>query len=285
MLQPYGLNDVLHPSKEEALALWARRVRENREQAERFREAPERPDFYEPVAAMFKIDPRRTGEAALDILCGMAEPGETWLDIGSGAGRYALPLALRVHQVIAVEPSQAMVSNLRQSMDEHGIGNIRIIESRWPMKEPPEADVALISHVGYDIEDIGTFLDAMEAFARRLCVAVFLDGAPSSPVNPFWPLIHGEKRVPLPALREFLVLQLARGRLCEVRITTFKMQGSQNRESPLSFLRQQLFIKPGGEKGRLLTRLVEEQAMKQEGRFSLDRNPGSLGIVSWTPLR
>ena len=284
-MQSYDKNDVLHPSKEEALALWAHRVRENREQAERFREAPERSDFYEPVAAMFKIDPRRTGEAALDILCSMVEPDETWLDIGAGAGRYALPLALRVRQVIVVEPSQAMVSNLRQSMDEYGIGNIRVIESRWPMKEPPEADVALISHVGYDIEDFGTFLDAMEASARRLCVAMFLYGAPSSPVNPFWPPIHGEKRVLLPALREFLVLQLARGRLCEVRLSTFKMQSSQNRESPLSFLRQQLFIKPGGEKDRLLTRLVDEQAVKQEGRSSIDRNPGSLGIVSWTPPR
>ena len=39
--------------------------------------------------------------ALLDILLSLARPGETWLDIGAGAGRYALPLALHVREVIA----------------------------------------------------------------------------------------------------------------------------------------------------------------------------------------
>ena len=58
--------DALRPTEEEALAAWAARVRANREQAERVREAPERPDFYAPVAAAFKADPRRTDEPLLE---------------------------------------------------------------------------------------------------------------------------------------------------------------------------------------------------------------------------
>jgi SAM-dependent methyltransferase len=277
------MEDGLNPSKEETLAAWAKRVRENREQAERFREGPERVDFYSPTASVFKADPLRTDEAALDILRAMARPNESWLDIGAGGGRYALPLARVVREVIAVEPSQAMRSILRQSMVEYGINKIRVIEERWPMKGPPVADVALVSHVGYDIEDIGPFLDAMEASARRLCVAVLLDTAPSTIPNPFWQRIHGESRIPLPALREFLILQLSRGRLCEVRLTTRKAVSYPNRERMLSFLRQQLFIEPGGEKDRLLEQLVKERAIEQEGRFGLSWKETALGIVSWAP--
>ena len=267
------INDVLHPSEKEALAAWARLVRENREQVERFREAPERPDFYAPTASVFKVDPHRSGEFALDILLDLARPEETWLDIGCGGGRYALPLALKVHEVIGIEPSAAMCSALREGMKEYSISNIRVIDGRWPVKDPPQADVALISHVGYDIEDIGPFLDAMEKSARRLCVAIFLDRAPSSTAHQFWPAIHGENRIPLPALSEFLGLQLARRRLCEVRLAPQEAQSFPETKRLLSFLRQQLFIEPEGEKDRRLIQLIP----------TLSHNPGTLGIVSWTP--
>ena len=112
-------------------AAWADRVRANREQAERFRET-QGGDFYAPVSALFVADPRRTGEPALDVLAEQAGSNETWLDIGAGAGRYALPLAQRVREVIAVEPSASMRRALRTGMDEHGIGNVRIVPGAWP---------------------------------------------------------------------------------------------------------------------------------------------------------
>jgi len=275
--------DLLRPDLRDALAAWAERVRGNREQAERFREAPERPDFYAPVASVFKADPHRTDEAALDLLLSLVDPGDTWLDIGAGGGRYALPLALRAKEVVAVDPSDGMLAILREAMDEHDIGNVRIVQSRWPMADAPQADVALIAHVGYDIEEIGPFLDAMEASARRLCVAVLLDRAPSAAAEPFWPPVHGEERVALPALREFLVLQLARGRLCEVRLTAREAMSYPNPEMVVSFLRQQLFIEPDGEKDRLLQRLVAERATERGGRYGLAWAPTPLGIVSWRP--
>jgi hypothetical protein len=69
-------------------------VLENREQAERFREPPVKPDFYSPTASKFKMDPHREDEEALNILRGMVKPNETWTDIGAGGSRYALPLAI-----------------------------------------------------------------------------------------------------------------------------------------------------------------------------------------------
>jgi SAM-dependent methyltransferase len=283
MFNSKEFGDILHPSKERALESWARQVRENREQAERFREAPEKSDFYAPTADVFKADPHRSSEPALEALRAMVRKDESWLDIGAGGGRNALPLALLAKEVIAVEPSTAMLKNLRQGMDESGIHNLRIVEGRWPLKERLEADVSLISHVSYDIEDIGPFLNAMEASSRRMCIAVLLDAAPSSLANIFWPQIHGEQRVPLPALREFIVLQIARGNLCELNLSTRNPMTYPNLDLMLSFLRQQLFIEPNGKKDLLLKKILKEQMVEQNGRFALSWKPTKLGIVSWVP--
>jgi SAM-dependent methyltransferase len=275
--------DALHPPEKEALEMWANMVMANREQAECFREKPAGGDFYAPTSAIFQADPRRNGEADLDALRGLALKDETWLDIGAGGGRYSLPLALLVNKVIAIEPSAAMRARLLEGMKEHAIANIRIVDGRWPLADPPAADVSLISHVGYDIEYIGPFLEAMEAASRRLCVAVFTDRAPSSPAERFWPGVHGVKRHPLPALREFLVLQIARKRLCDVRLLRQKLSGYHNREMLMAYLRQQLFIEPGGAKESMLKELVERDAQEKTGLFVLDPAPSTLGIVTWTP--
>ena len=106
-----------------------------------------------------------------------------------------------------------MLDGLREIAAEHGIENVRPVEARWPPPDPSTfaADVALIAHVGYDIEAIGPFLDAMESVAGRLCVAMLMERQPSSIADVCWPPVHGEARVPLPALPEFIEL-LARAR-------------------------------------------------------------------------
>ena len=191
------MSDPLRPDPANAIEAWAARVRANREQVERRRLVlPERGDFYSPIAAWFRADPRRTGDPTLDALRALVTPEDTVLDVGAGGGRYSLPLALHAREVIAVEPSEAMRSVLAEGMAEHGIDNIRVVETTWPCDEPLRADVALISHVGYDIEDFGPFLDAMEGAAGRLCVAAMLSRPPPSRADPFWEAVHGEPRDP-----------------------------------------------------------------------------------------
>ena len=114
------MNVPASPGGASALAaVWAARVRANREQAERVREGPDSGDFYAPVAGTFVDDPRRSNDRTLERLLEIARPGETWLDIGAGAGRYALPLAIRVREVIALDPSAGLLEALRVAMDRH----------------------------------------------------------------------------------------------------------------------------------------------------------------------
>ena len=275
------------------VASWAARVRANREQAERVREAPGGGDFYAPVTGLFVVDPRRSGDTTLDALLDIARPGETWLDIGAGAGRYALPLALHVGKVMALDPSIGMLDALRGGMERHRIHNVRPVLARWPFDPAATAapaaasgaDVALIAHLGYDVEAIEPFLDAMEAAAGRLCVAVLADPAPSAPAGPFWPVVHGEERVELPALDEFLAILRARGR--DVRLTDERRQqrGYASRDELQAWLRNQLFVVAGSAAdGRLADEIGRRAGEAEDGSLHLvPAMESRIAIASWAP--
>jgi SAM-dependent methyltransferase len=268
---------------------WAERVRANREQVDKVREVPDR-DFYAPVSSLFVADPRRTGEEALDALLALTEPEDVWLDIGAGAGRYALPLAANVAQVVAVEPSVSMRNALRTGVEEHGVENLRIVAGAWPaalasLGPPPVADVALIAHVGYDIEEIGPFMDAMEKAASRLCVAMLTDQSPASVADPFWPIVHGMDRVPLPAMPELVELLRAKGRSTEIRRVERPPRTFDSLDSLATFLRRQLWIAEDAEKDRRFRAALTDMAHEREDEgWTLKAPPvGSIGILTWVP--
>lgn len=269
---------------------WAVRVRQNREQVDRHREVPDGADFYGPVSTLFRADPQRTDDPSLERLREIARPGETWLDIGAGAGRYALPLALVVREVIAVDPSDGMLAALAELMAEHGIGNIRAVSDRWPPTsgspaEGLQAAVALIAHLGYDIEAIGPFVGAMEGAATRLCVAVLQERQPSSIADPFWPLIHGEDRVALPALNEFLALLRAGGRTPEAFIEERSPRGFASEDELHGFVRRQLWLSEGGAKDCQLATLLRERAQVRGDRWYLETRSLPVGVVTWDPAK
>lgn len=286
-----GSNPDVDTPADLALVAWAAQVRANRDQVDRIREVGDG-DFYASTSGLFVADPRRPAaeDATLTALRSIALSGETWLDIGAGAGRYALPLALApAAVVIAVETSPTMLEGLRDGMAAHGIANIRIVEGRWPLEDGvlpvPAADVALIAHVGYDIEAIGPFVDAMEAAVRRLCVAVMMERTPASVAEPFWPPVHGQERIPLPALPAFVDLLSARGRSPEVRMVERGDRSFPDRAAALGFLRRQTWVEPDGTKDRRLQELLDERLVQRtDGTVTIRDVPDlAVGVITWEP--
>lgn len=270
-------------------AAWAARVRANRDQVERIREVPDGADFYAPVRSLFRADPRRTDDPVLNRLLDLIRPGETWLDVGAGAGRFALPLARALDDsgglVIAVDASPSMLEGLREIAEDHGIENVRTREIRWPPPDPGvfASDVALIAHVGYDVEPIGPFVDALEAAASRLCVAVMMAEAPASAADPFWPPVHGEERSALPAMPEFVELLRARGSDPSVLEVTVDPRRLESREALEGFARRQLWIDQAGPKEARLQAALDDLAVQGPDGWSIRERPNNeIAIVTWS---
>jgi CTP:molybdopterin cytidylyltransferase MocA/SAM-dependent methyltransferase len=274
-------------------ASWAERVHANSAQVERIREVPDAPDFYAPSASLFRADPSRRDDPVLAALLALVRSGETWLDVGAGAGRFALPIARALDDsggsVVALDPSPSMLEGLREIAEDYAIENVRTVEARWPPSggraaTELEADVTLIAHVAYDIVPIGPFIDALEAAAGRLCVAVLMERVPASAAAPFWPPVHGEERVPLPALPEMLELLEARGRRPTVERIANEGRRFETRAALEGFVRRQLWIDRAGPKEARFQAALDDLTIETEGGWAIrDRGPGAIGVVTWSP--
>lgn len=263
-----------------AAEAWAQQVRSGRDQLARLREVDEPADFYGPMAQRFALDPHRTDDEALEVLRALARADDTWLDIGAGGGRYALPLALAVRRVIALEPSGAMLGVLRAGIAEHGISNVEIVEDEWPPRRSIQADVALLAHVGYDIEAFGVFLDAAEQSADR-CVAIMRTSGAARLNAVLFPEIHGEPRQAYPMLPELVDLLAARAVEAEVTLVDRGAWGFGSPEQVLEAARRLLYLRPGSEKDQRLLRLVAERATERDGRWDIDWSSMQDGVVTW----
>jgi SAM-dependent methyltransferase len=216
----------------------------------------------------------------------MVRRDETWIDIGAGGGRYTLAIALLARRVYAVEPSAGMRNALQEAARAHGIDNLEVFDERWPgPSTAPIANVAFISQVGYDIAEIGGFLDEMEAHASRLCVAVLFDPAPISDFAPLWAPVHGQERRLLPAMGEFVTLLFARGATPDVRFLSLPPRLYADIESLQRSARRPLWVIEGSEKDARLREAVRASAIPVEGGLVLSRAPRRVGVVTWEPVR
>ncbi|HWC09884.1 MAG TPA: class I SAM-dependent methyltransferase, partial [Acidimicrobiales bacterium] len=124
----------------------------------------------------------------------------TVLDVGSGPGRFSLAVAPTVAQVVAVDPSPAMLGILRRRADEAALSNVVTVEGRWEEVDVSPVDVAFASYVLPIVEDAPRFLAKLDAAARRHALlylgAFSMDGI----LDPLWRHFHG-RRDPLEARR------------------------------------------------------------------------------------
>ena len=187
-----------------------------------------------------------------------------------------------------------MLGALREGMAEHAIDNIDVVNARWPEAvgegRLPEgtmpADVSLIAHVGYDIETIWPFLQAMERSTSRECLAVLMQRSPASVAEPFWPELHGEPRIALPALPAFVDLLAAHGRVPRSTVVESSRRRWATRDELEPFVRRQTWVAPGSAKDRRMQALLDAWLVPAgDGTYELSTSePLQVGLVAWEPV-
>jgi len=123
----------------------------------------------------------------------------TVVDVGAGPGRFALALAPHVAQVVAVDPSAAMLDIVRREAGRSGITNVDVVEGRWEEVEVAPADVVFASYVLPVVPDAPAFLAKLDTVARRH-VLVYLGAFTIDAIlDPLWRHFHGRPRSPGPS--------------------------------------------------------------------------------------
>ncbi len=261
---------------------WGEMVRLEHAQSERMRGEPDPKDYWTNYAQNFVADPRRDDDVLLDTLREHVKPHHSVLDVGAGAGRYALPLAMVCRELIAVEPSPAMVDALREQTASEGLSNISVVHSSWQDAEAPTADIAICCHVIYTVTDIDVFLDKLTFHAGKVIVVLF-DSPPQAQLQKVWKAVYGEDRLRLPSLPELREVLDELGIVARIEpISVEPSRGYADMEVATSRIAERIYIRPGDEKmgtlERLLPDLLEERQGELRVKGAADMVPH---IVSW----
>tara|TARA_Y100001947_G_scaffold127312_1_gene112281 strand:- start:27 stop:971 length:945 start_codon:yes stop_codon:yes gene_type:complete len=244
-------------------------------------------DFWQDLAHKFRDDPYRLNDPLLVRLEEEFTGCDSLLDVGGGAGRLALPLALHREKVTVVDSSESMLNQLKEASVESGINNVEAIRSLW---ERLSFNVSihsgsLCSHVVYGIEDIETFVRNINRFtADRVIVLAFMR-SPQAHLEVLWELIHGEKRINLPGVPELMGVLWEMGMIPELSILeTLGPHIYESKIEAINDLRKRIYVNEGTRKDENLISLLEVHLSPVEGGLELMGSAGrTMCLVRWKP--
>lgn len=233
------------------------------------------------------LDPCRTDDAALNGLFTALDSGTEVLDVGGGAGRFALPLATRAKRVTVVERSEDSLELLNCRAAEAGITNISIINESWEDAQAPMADMVLCSLVIHHVPEVVPFVSKLQDHATDQVVLVEMTETPGAVDRPFYERVYGSSPSPLPGLAKVMEVLWAMDIYPDLEmIDPQPVTVATDRESALDHIRRRLGIEEGtAEDERLLAAADELLEETTDGITVRGVAPRRQAIITWQPNR
>jgi hypothetical protein len=187
-------------------------------------------DRWAARAAAFRLEPRRELEANTAAIVALVDPNDSVVDIGGGAGRVGLPVALRCRDLLNIEPSAGMRQEFEASASEAGVQNARCLAGSWPEGAAGiEADVIMLANVTYFVRDIVPFIEALQRAARRRAIIGVWSVPPPNHTASLFELLHNEPQALAPTHRDLLPVLWDLGILPDVQVLPDPFRGARER--------------------------------------------------------
>ena len=130
--------------------------------------------YWQRHAAGYDEESRTPGhyEGTLAAIQALVRPDDTLLDVGAGAGRFAVPLAHHVRQVTALDHARPMLDLLQHKAKAQHLTNIAVQEAPWETATVAPHDVALAAWSLYRLPDLLAGIQKLIAATRRTLIIV-----------------------------------------------------------------------------------------------------------------
>jgi SAM-dependent methyltransferase len=151
----------------------------------------------------------------LDVVQPFVSPRKTLIDVGAGAGRFAVPLAERLEWVTAVEPSEGMRAHIPP------LPNMTVIASAWEDAEVAPADLVICCHVLYGIEEVVPFVEKLERSARERVFIMLREGPVPHPANVLRERMAGGPVPRIPQFSDLFMLLVQLGIAPDVKFISY----------------------------------------------------------------
>ncbi|HHW29486.1 MAG TPA: methyltransferase domain-containing protein [Syntrophomonadaceae bacterium] len=166
-------------------------------------------DYWDGMAQFFvKAAQRPEGRGRVQKVMSWLQQEGVWkqgmevLDIGSGVGNFAIPMAKRAARVMALEPAPAMLRAMQKLVEEEGLNNVDYLDKEWQDLDPKKEGLIgrfdlVFASLTPGIRDVET-LEKMCQCSRGWCLLCDFAGMRWFPGHEeLWRLIFNEE-MPLP---------------------------------------------------------------------------------------
>lgn len=255
------------------VAHWRRIVEDRRRSVEALGEADRAGgNFWDRRADQFRrmseqLDP--SSDLLIGLLSEALGQDGTLLDIGAGAGRYAVPVAQSGRSVTAVEPSAGMRRHLDERMGQSGLANIDVVASTWEEADVAQHDVVLAAHIVYPLVEVVPFIRKLVAHARRAWFLTIRVEPMGSEFAPLWQEIWGTSYPAEPTFLDLYNLLFAIGLRPNARLRPF-FGGTTggDLDDVLQQARGRLFLPEDDHRhDAAIRRFVQSHLHEQDGRW------------------
>ena len=214
----------------------------------------------------------------------VTDASSTAIDVGAGAGRFALALAAGAKHVTAVDPSTAMLRILRREARRLRVRNLTTVPATWDEADTAPADVVFSSFVLTLVPDAPGFVRKLDAAARRHVFLYLGAYSGDAVLDPLWRHFHGAPRAPGPSYLDALAVLHELGIAPDVKVVELpNRRRFATVDEAVEHYRDALVLADVPDVERELEALLAKWLLGRKGAFRSPLRTVPAAIIHWRP--